>query len=71
MPALLRYMRREKGIHRIEAMVEEGNTTSDRLLERMGFLYEGTMRDCEIKDSHYISLRIYSLLSTDPAGAKL
>lgn len=71
MPALLRYLRREKGIHRIEAMVEEGNTASDRLLERMGFLYEGTMRDCEIKDSHYISLRIYGLLSTDPAGAKL
>jgi len=71
MPALLRYMRREKGIHRIEAMVEEGNTASNQLLERMGFLYEGTMRDCEIKDSHYISLRIYSLLSTDPAGAKL
>jgi ribosomal-protein-alanine N-acetyltransferase len=70
MPALLRYMRREKGIHRIEALVEEGNTASNRLLERIGFLYEGTMRDCEIKDSHYISLRIYSLLSTDQAGSE-
>jgi [ribosomal protein S5]-alanine N-acetyltransferase len=70
MPALLRYMRRERGIHRIEALVEEGNTASSRLLERMGFLYEGTMRDCEIKASHYISLRIYSLLSTDQAGSE-
>jgi ribosomal-protein-alanine N-acetyltransferase len=57
MPALLRYMRREKGIHRIEALAEEGNTASNRLLERMGFLYEGTLRDREIKDSHYIGLR--------------
>ncbi|SEL11319.1 ribosomal-protein-alanine N-acetyltransferase [Stigmatella aurantiaca] len=29
-----------------------------------------TERDCEIKDGHPISLRIYSLLSTDPAGSK-
>lgn len=70
MPALLRYMLREKGIHRIEALVEEGNTASNRLLERMGFLYEGTMRDCEIKEGRLISLRSYSLLSTDPAGSK-
>jgi ribosomal-protein-alanine N-acetyltransferase len=69
MPALLRYMRRERGIHRIEALVEEGNTASHRLLERMGFLHEGTLRDCELKDGHYISLRIYSLLSTDQAGS--
>ncbi|QSQ27652.1 GNAT family N-acetyltransferase [Pyxidicoccus parkwayensis] len=71
MPALLCYMQREKGIHRIEALVEEGNTASNRLLERMGFRHEGTLRDCEMKDGRYISLRVYSLLSTDGAGSGL
>ncbi len=29
---------------------------------KAGFVYEGTMKDCEIKFGKYISLRIYALL---------
>jgi ribosomal-protein-alanine N-acetyltransferase len=65
LPTVIAHLVNEKNIHRIEAHVEEGNSDSYRVLERCGFIYEGTMRDCEIKDGNYISLRMYSLLSTD------
>ena len=46
---VIHYCQQERGIHRLEAFVEEGNEASVRLLEKVGFIYEGTMRDCEIK----------------------
>jgi [ribosomal protein S5]-alanine N-acetyltransferase len=63
--AVLHFLINRKGVHRIEALVEEGNAASNAVLEKAGFTYEGTQRDCEIKDGRYISLRMYSLLSTD------
>ena len=52
-----------QGIHRLEAFVEEGNTASTRVLEKLGFVYEGKLNECEIKDGHYISLLVYALLA--------
>lgn len=63
LPVMINYMQNERKIHRIESLVEEGNDDSNKVMERLGFQYEGTMRDCEIKRGKYISLRIYSLLS--------
>lgn len=63
--AMVDYLFREWGLHRIEAVVEEGNSSSCRVLERAGFVYEGTLRDCEVKKGKYISLLMFSLLSTD------
>jgi ribosomal-protein-alanine N-acetyltransferase len=60
--AVINYCQKEKGIHRLEAFVEEGNTASNKVLEKGGFEYEGTMKDCEIKDGRYISLLIYALI---------
>lgn len=59
---VIRYWKIEKDLHRLEAFVEEGNTGSGNVLERAGFVYEGTMRDCEIKGGRYISLLVYSLI---------
>ena len=64
LPVVIGYMQRERKIHRIESMVEEGNEDSFKVMERAGFQYEGTMRDCEIKRGKYISLRIYSLIAS-------
>ena len=60
--AVTSYWKAERGLHRLEAFVEEGNDRSSKLLENAGFLYEGTMRECEIKNGNYISLRIYAIL---------
>lgn len=65
LPVVIHYMQNEKKIHRIEAMIEEGNEGSNRVMEKAGFVMEGTMRECEWKNGKYISLSIFSLLSTD------
>lgn len=56
------YWRKEKGLHRLESFVEEGNIASSRLLEKAGFVYEGTLRDCEVKEGRYISLQVFACL---------
>jgi [ribosomal protein S5]-alanine N-acetyltransferase len=59
---VIHYWKTEKGLHRLEGFVEEGNTASSMLLEKAGFEHEGTMRDCEMKNGQYISLQIYGLI---------
>ena len=59
---VMAYWKEAKGLHRLEGFVEEGNAASSKLLEKAGFQYEGTMRDCEIKNQQSISLRVYSIL---------
>lgn len=56
---------RTTDLHRLWALVEEPNTRSARLLERAGFCYEGTARECEFKGGRFISLRHYALLRSD------
>jgi ribosomal-protein-alanine N-acetyltransferase len=60
---VIEYCQEKKDIHRLEAFVEEGNIASSKVLEKLGFVYEGTMKECEIKNGKYISLLIYALLS--------
>jgi ribosomal-protein-alanine N-acetyltransferase len=61
---VIQYCQEKKGIHRLEAFVEEGNDRCSHLLEKAGFTLEGTMKDAEVKNGKYISLRIYALLLT-------
>ncbi|MFI5188109.1 MAG: GNAT family N-acetyltransferase [Chitinophagales bacterium] len=63
--AVIEYCQKEKDIHRLEAFIEEGNVASCRVLEKLGFIYEGTMKECEIKNGKYISLLIYALIKND------
>ena len=62
---VIEYCQKEKGIHRLEAFVEDGNMASSRVLEKLGFAYEGTMRECEIKNGKYINILIYALVKSD------
>ncbi len=64
-PPALRFAFRHWPLHRIEAIVESENTASRRLLERFGFRYEGTRRECEFKDGRFINHEIFGLLSSD------
>ncbi|MET1081137.1 MAG: GNAT family protein [Pseudomonas sp.] len=52
-------------VHRVEAVVEPDNRASARVLEKLGFVHEGTRRDCEFKAGGFLSLECYGLLSTD------
>jgi [ribosomal protein S5]-alanine N-acetyltransferase len=65
LPVLIRYLQEEKKVHRVEALVEEGNDDSTQVLLKAGFTFEGRMRDYEIKNEQFISLLLYSLLPQD------
>ncbi len=49
-------------LHRIYAYVESENHNSKKVMHKLGFVYEGTMRECEFKDGKLIDLEIYGLL---------
>jgi [ribosomal protein S5]-alanine N-acetyltransferase len=61
--AICSYAFTQLDVHRIEAVVEGGNDTSIRLLEKLGFACEGTHRECELKNNSYIDLIYYALFN--------
>jgi ribosomal-protein-alanine N-acetyltransferase len=65
LPVMIDHLFSRRKLHRLESVIEEGNEASCRLSEKLGFIYEGTLRDSEIKYGKRISLLMYSLLSTD------
>ncbi|TCJ12486.1 N-acetyltransferase [Flaviaesturariibacter flavus] len=62
-PQVFRYLFAERGLHRLEAVVETENTASSATAKALGFTYEGTLRECERKDGRWISLEYWSLLA--------
>ncbi len=52
-------------LHRIEAQVENENSASSTLLLKAGFHLDGIKRECEFIQERFISLEIWSKLSTD------
>lgn len=71
LPTILRFAIGALGVHRVHADVEPENPASARVLERIGFVFEGTQRDAEYKNGRFLSLHQYSLLATDPAARTL
>lgn len=49
-------------LHRIEGFVESENTACKGAMQKLGFTFEGTMHDCEVKNGRFISLDIYAML---------
>lgn len=52
----------EKRLYRLEANVFLNNLASQKLLEKSGFKYEGTIRNSFIKDGQYKSTFLYAAL---------
>ncbi|MEZ4837811.1 GNAT family N-acetyltransferase [Flavobacterium sp.] len=50
------------GLHRIEGFVDTRNAKCIHALTKAGFVYEGTMQDCERKNDTFVSISIYALL---------
>ena len=59
---VIKHCQQEIGIHRLEASVEDGNLSS-RVLEKLGFAFEGRMKECEIKNGRFIDILIYALIA--------
>ena len=66
MPPIIQYAFDNMQVHRITAIVETGNERSERLLHQFRFQYEGMLRDAEIKNGRFISLRYFALLNNQP-----
>lgn len=63
MEAILQYAFQTLQLHRVEGIVEEENIRCRKAIEKMGFVYEGTLRDAEIKNGRFISLCYYSVIN--------
>ena len=62
---LLEYAFNERGFHRIEARVLEGNLPSLRMHQKCGFKVEGTLRDSVFKNGRWQNLILLSILEDD------
>ncbi len=52
-------------LNRVEAKVEPENINSIKVLQKLGFTYEGTLRQSEKSKGKFIDLAIYSKLKSD------
>lgn len=62
---LMRYAFDHLNFIRIEGKVDPENIKSIRLLQKLGFVFEGTLRKCERYKDKSFDLNIYSKLNTD------
>jgi RimJ/RimL family protein N-acetyltransferase len=61
----IRYAFDERGLRKLMARVFEGNDSSTRILERVGFQQEGCLRDHYYVDGDYVDTYLYSLLVSE------
>ncbi len=52
-------------LNRIEGYVVSDNNKCKSALEKINFTYEGTMRECEVKNGEVISIDIYAILKRE------
>jgi ribosomal-protein-alanine N-acetyltransferase len=62
---LLQYAFNDLRLNRIEAKIEPRNMSSIKLIERLDFTYEGTLRQTEKSKNKFIDLSMYSILASD------
>lgn len=65
MPIICKYGFENLELHRIEGLVETDNLNCKNAMKKLDFNHEGTMKDCEIKNGHFISLDIYAKLKNE------
>ncbi len=63
--ALLDFAFEELALNRIEALVMPGNVRSQRLLARLGFVHEGTLRQYDYFKGAFHDMQIHALLRGD------
>ena len=63
--AIIDYGFHRMNLHSIEAGVTPGNSTSVRILEKLGFSLEGRLRESFLVEDQFVDSLIYSLLRID------
>lgn len=63
--AVIEYAFNDLKLHKLEANHLERNAVSGRVLEKLGFVLEGVLRDGYLKDDKFENLKLYGLLKTE------
>lgn len=66
--AVLQYGFQSLGLERIEALIEPTNRSSQKLVEKYGFIKEGLLRHYEFTCGKFDDLLMYSILKEDLVG---
>ncbi|MFC4543630.1 GNAT family N-acetyltransferase [Halosolutus amylolyticus] len=66
--AVVEYAFAELGLHRVEARAFAENDRSRALLDRLGFVHEGTERECDFANGEYRNVERYGLLEDEWDG---
>ena len=66
--AVLRFAFERLGFNRIELKCASDNVASQRVAERLGFAWEGLLRQAELVDGVYLDHFVYGLLKADFAA---
>lgn len=67
--AMTRYAFEHFDMARLYAYVFEGNRASERVLEKVGYTYEGTMRKAVFKENRLLDQKFYSILRHEALAA--
>ena len=68
--AVVRFGFDEMALNRIEALVMPGNRNSTRLLDKLGFVHEGTLREYDFFKDQFQDLDCFSILRRDVEADK-
>ena len=63
--AVIGYCFKELGFNRIELQCTSTNLASQQVAKRLGFTWEGMLRQAELLDGAYVDLYVYGLLRED------
>lgn len=63
--AMLRHGFRNLNLHRIYLYVLDANAAARRMYEKVGFRYEGTLRDAAFKDGTYQDVHLMAVLQSE------
>lgn len=67
--ALLDYAFFDLDLNRVKVRIRVGNEPSKAVAERLGFTYEGTLRQSEYHNDEYFDMELYSMLRDEWAAS--
>ena len=62
---LVRHLFERRSVHRVQACVFPGNPASERVLTKLGFRYEGTLRRVLCRRGEWLDDKMFSLLRAE------
>ena len=63
--AVIKYGFERMNLHKVQICTKTINKPSQRVIEKCGFIYEGTLRDYFFMDNQYVGRMDYSLLRSE------